>query len=166
MWIQVAQLESQDKQWEEHSLFAAQQGQVIFESSKEASSSMATPVVSGTVALIRQYFEEGWHSNGTKNEEVGFSPSAALVKAILINGAQQLLGIGNVDGNVKDYDFNQGFGRISLHNEVPFQNNNIALLVDNDKMIKNGEVHSNTIQTAISNKCNTSTFTVSRLQIL
>jgi len=123
--------------------------------------SMATPVVSGTVALIRQYFEEGWHSNGTKNEEVGFSPSAALVKAILINGAQQLLGIGNVDGNVKDYDFNQGFGRISLHNEVPFRNNNIALLVDNDKMIKNGEVHSNTIQTAISNKCNISTFTVS-----
>jgi hypothetical protein len=123
--------------------------------------SMATPVVSGTVALIRQYFEEGWHINGTKNEELGFSPSAALVKAILINGAQQLLGIGTTIGNVKDYDFNQGFGRISLHNELPFRNNNVALLAINDKMIKNGEFHNNTIQTVISNKCNITTLTVS-----
>jgi hypothetical protein len=40
--------------------------------------SMATPLCAGSSALIRQYFREG-HFNGT-----GFSPSASLVKAVLL----------------------------------------------------------------------------------
>lgn len=58
-----------------------------------AGTSMATPVVSGTAALIRQYLVEGWGPSGSKNvaDEIE-SPSASLVKAILINGATSLKG--------------------------------------------------------------------------
>jgi len=31
---------------------------------------MATPVVSGTAAIIRQYFEQGYYPSGKKNESV------------------------------------------------------------------------------------------------
>lgn len=47
---------------------------------------MATPVVAGNGALARQYFREGWY-NGYKNLTLGFDPSAALIKALLINSA-------------------------------------------------------------------------------
>lgn len=84
---------------------------------------MSTPVVSGSAALVRQYFEEGWHINGEKNEAEGISPSAALIKATLINGAQTSLikGIDNKDGKVtktKAYDGNVGFGIIQLTTSI------------------------------------------------
>lgn len=123
--------------------------------------SMSTPVVSGTVALIRQYFQEGWFVSGSKNEAVGFNPSAALVKAILINGAQSLLGIGTTSGNITDIDYNQGFGRINLHNVVPFGNNSISLIAGKDKVITNGEIHSLSIQIQLTSMCSLSEVTVS-----
>lgn len=81
--------------------------------------SMSTPVVAGSAALVRQYFEEGWHINGEKNTAEGISPSAALVKATLLNGAQTSLikGIDNQGGKVtktQPYDGNIGFGIIQL----------------------------------------------------
>jgi subtilisin family serine protease len=42
--------------------------------------SMATPVTSGTAALVRQYFEEGWHWSGVPNATGGIKPSSTLVK--------------------------------------------------------------------------------------
>ena len=85
--------------------------------------SMSTPVVSGSAALVRQYFEEGWHINGEKNEAEGINPSAALIKATLINGAQTSLikGIDNEGGQVtktEAYDGNIGFGIIQLATSV------------------------------------------------
>ena len=49
---------------------------------------MATPVVAGNAAIARQYFREGWYNTGNKNISLGFDPSAALLKATLINSAQ------------------------------------------------------------------------------
>ena len=43
---------------------------------------MASPVVTGSVALVRQYFEDGFYPNGKKDESESFSPSAALIKAM------------------------------------------------------------------------------------
>lgn len=76
--------------------------------------SMATPVVSGHCALLRQYFIEGWHGNGTKGSVRSLDPSGTLVKATVINGAQPLAGYGLNDVNVV-----QGFGRMSLIDTVP-----------------------------------------------
>ncbi len=58
--------------------------------SNKAGTSMAAPIVAGNAAIIRQYFSEGWYYSGGSepNATVGFSPSAALVKAVLINSAK------------------------------------------------------------------------------
>jgi len=88
----------------------------------QAGSSMSAPLVAGSAALIRQYFEEGWHGDGAKGSESPMSPSGALVKAVLINGAQaDLIGVDNGRKGiteVKPYDNNQGFGRVSLVDSV------------------------------------------------
>lgn len=50
--------------------------------------SMSTPVVAGNAAMARQYFREGWYNSGSKNVSASFEPSAALLKAVLINSAE------------------------------------------------------------------------------
>ncbi|HZG15438.1 MAG TPA: S8 family serine peptidase [Candidatus Bathyarchaeia archaeon] len=60
--------------------------------------SMATPIVAGGVAQIRQYLQE----NGTTN------PSGALMKALLITGAEDL----------GDSVYRMGFGRVDLPNSI------------------------------------------------
>ena len=49
--------------------------------------SMATPLVAGSAALVREYYVKGYHVNGTANWTAGIQPSAALMKATLINSA-------------------------------------------------------------------------------
>ncbi len=49
--------------------------------------SMATPSAAGMVALIRQYYREGWFLDGTRNTTAGINPPAALVKASLLASA-------------------------------------------------------------------------------
>jgi hypothetical protein len=62
--------------------------------------SMATPLTAGAVAVVRQYLRT----------KAGIStPSAALMKACLIAGAQRIEG-----GTAKVFDSDQGFGRVSL----------------------------------------------------
>merc|ERR1719416_39297 len=79
--------------------------------------SMATPITAGTAALIRQYLREGFYPTGERNETNAIShPSSALIKAILLNGAQYLKGVDN-NGKITDvspYDNTQNFGRVSL----------------------------------------------------
>ena len=58
--------------------------------------SFSAPVVSGSAALIRQYFEEGWFPCGTKGCGKVINPCGALVKAVLVNGAQSLKGVQKV----------------------------------------------------------------------
>jgi hypothetical protein len=54
---------------------------------------MSNPLTAGAATLVRQYYVDGWHANGSDVTESaafpasGFNPSAALVKATLINGA-------------------------------------------------------------------------------
>jgi serine protease AprX len=64
--------------------------------------SMATPLVSGAVAVLREYL---------RTQKKIASPSAALLKAALIAGATRLKGYGG-SGAVVDND--QGYGRLSL----------------------------------------------------
>jgi len=53
----------------------------------KSGTSMATPVTAGNAALVRSYFTDGFYPSGARNGSVGFSPSAALMKAVLINSA-------------------------------------------------------------------------------
>lgn len=54
----------------------------------KAGTSMATPVVAGASALVRQYFLQGYYPCGSKRCSTSIAPSGALVKAVLANGAQ------------------------------------------------------------------------------
>ena len=53
----------------------------------KSGTSMATPITAGNAALVRQYFTYGYYPTGAIAMGSGFTPSAALLKAVLINSA-------------------------------------------------------------------------------
>jgi subtilisin family serine protease len=71
--------------------------------------SMAAPIVAGVAALVRQYVVQ----------VRGHAPSAALLKALLINGAVPLKGADAVADTEGLPSFHQGFGRVSLATSIP-----------------------------------------------
>lgn len=109
------------------------------------SPAMATPVTTGTAVLVRQYFVEGWYPLGSKGTGPSLVPSASLIKAVLLNGAQSILGIQQDLTNVttvSDYDNNQNFGRINLLNSLTLDGeNDFATEVHDRVPIVNGDEH-------------------------
>jgi serine protease AprX len=71
--------------------------------------SMAAPLVSGCATLVREYFVT------TRNHQ----PSAALLKAALINGTTWLSGADSTAPAVGTPNYHQGFGRINLTDTIP-----------------------------------------------
>ena len=72
--------------------------------------SMAAPYVAGCAALVRE-----WYRKEGKWE----TPSAALLKATLINGTRRIAGVDSVAELVGEPNFHQGFGRIDMSNTIP-----------------------------------------------
>jgi hypothetical protein len=97
--------------------------------------SMSGPVLTGLATLVRQYFYDGYgpaggdgFAGGGADASRKHNPSAALVKAALINGAVRMRGFytGTAGGN-RQFDGEwpsggQGFGRVSLDNSLYFAN--------------------------------------------
>jgi subtilisin family serine protease len=67
---------------------ASGEGAAIFQMS---GTSMATPIVAGAAALVRQYFIVGFYPSGLVGGPA-FHPSSSLMRAILINSAVPLTG--------------------------------------------------------------------------
>ena len=77
--------------------------------------SMATPQVTGIAGLVREYFKDGIYESGPLN------PSAALVKAMLINGAVEISGQGSDSfGEGKVPNNSQGWGLVNVRRTLPF----------------------------------------------
>jgi hypothetical protein len=77
--------------------------------------SMATPAANGAGVLVREYFRDGWYPTGAANPSDSMSPSAALVKAVLVISADpSVSGYTNVPNN------NIGWGRIDLDSSLYF----------------------------------------------
>jgi subtilisin-like proprotein convertase family protein len=72
----------------------------------ESGTSMATPAVSGTLALIQDYFTNTLH----------VTPSPALLKAMLINGSRA---VGNYTFTVTNDINYEGWGLPNIQNSVP-----------------------------------------------
>ena len=72
--------------------------------------SMAAPYVAGCAALVREYYQkkENWQT-----------PSAALLKATLINGTTRMTGGDAVAVLKGEPNFHQGFGRIDMAATMP-----------------------------------------------
>ncbi|CAM9651759.1 unnamed protein product, partial [Choristocarpus tenellus] len=106
---------------------------------------MSTPIVAGSAALVRQYFREGWYNSGSKNESLGFDPSAALVKAVLVNSAMPMnLAAVNPASNTLDItleappDVYQGHGRVTLSQGLNV-NSSVGLFFKDWETIGEGE---------------------------
>jgi hypothetical protein len=88
-----------------------------------AGTSMASPGAAGTAALMRQYLVDGWYPTGAKVAANGFSPSAALLKAMLINS-------GNDDvSGFHAPDLSVGYGRILADSVLYFAGDQRGLLL-------------------------------------
>ncbi len=77
-----------------------------------AGTSMATPNAAGAVALVREYFTAGYYPSGTATPGDALTPTAALLKAMVINSGEDLFGNDNVSAAIPDNT--QGWGRIIL----------------------------------------------------
>jgi PKD repeat protein len=84
--------------------------------------SFASPTLAGAGALVHQYFQEGRYTGGTPVTD----PSAALLKAMLVNAGHRLTGA-NLDGV---YPGNyQGWGEPNLMEVLDFGTSNRDLIV-------------------------------------
>jgi subtilisin family serine protease len=102
--------------------------------------SMATPTTAGAVALILQYYSEGWYPTGEKNPVDAFEPSSTLIRATLINGAIEINGSGAYSNGTKYPNGDQGWGRVDLNNSLYFKGDSKRMwVVDNTRGVATGE---------------------------
>lgn len=85
--------------------------------------SMACPAGTGAVTLMRQYLTDGWYPTGAAVPANGFTPSAALLKAMAVNAA----GYGVTSTNAPDN--NVGWGRIVVDSVLYFAGDTRKLLL-------------------------------------
>ncbi|MBN1551925.1 S8 family serine peptidase, partial [bacterium] len=97
--------------------------------------SMASPAVAGCAALVRQYYTEGFYPSGTANAPDAFTPTAALMKATLINSAT------NMSGTTVRPSNDQGWGRVLLDDTLYFPGDAAELyVVDNTTGAQTGSM--------------------------
>ena len=76
-------------------------------------SSYATPRVAGAALIARQYFVEGYHPSGVKQDGDALVPSGALLKAVLLNAAAST-------GGARPYPNDaEGWGVLDLADFLP-----------------------------------------------
>ena len=75
----------------------------------DGGTSMSAPLISGCAALVCEFYEK------TRNH----APSAALVKATLINGTRWLNGADSIAPSQGTPNFHQGFGCVNMAASVP-----------------------------------------------
>ncbi|HMG53031.1 MAG TPA: S8 family serine peptidase, partial [Kofleriaceae bacterium] len=90
--------------------------------------SMASPAGAGMAALTRQYYTDGFYPTGVAVAANKFTPSAALVKATMLNSTQVMTGTGTgaVPNNC------QGWGRVLLDNTLFFTGQARTLFATDD----------------------------------
>lgn len=87
-------------------------------------SSMAAPTAAGLAALVREYYTAGFYAAGARSPGSGFTPTGALIKATILDGAVA------TGASAPGPDFESGFGRIQLDRTLAFSGGAFKLRVD------------------------------------
>ena len=95
--------------------------------------SMACPHVAGAAALVRQYFMEGFYPTGVATPADAMTPSGPLMKAMLLNSAQDMTSEPGYPGN------EEGWGRVKL-------DETLILPGSSDESIVLRDVRNNTVE--------------------
>lgn len=102
--------------------------------------SMACPIVAGNAALIRQYLTDGWYPTGAPVTKNKMTPSAALLKAMVIN---------SVETDFYNYfvpDVQIGWGRPKIDNVLWFPEDKRTLwLLDYSDGLETGDQYKKTV---------------------
>jgi len=131
--------------------------------------SMATPVVAGSAALVRQYFRQGFYPTGQKTGSNAIAnPSAALMRAAMIQSASKLGGFIDLSGNglFKDMSAEQypnvysGFGIVTLKNVLKFATSPFDLFVQDRVTLTNGATKNYCFTSSTNGPSNTGYFKV------
>ena len=107
--------------------------------------SMAAPAVAGAAALVRQYFMEGRYPSGARTPAHAFTPSAALMAAVLMNGTRNMTGAGG-DLPAPRPSRDQGMGRLVLDDALARCAETRRLFVDDVGRLTTGESRSYEVQ--------------------
>lgn len=113
--------------------------------------SFASAAVAGSALLARQYFTDGFYPSGAKNAANTFTPSNALIKAILLNSGRNLTGrfTGSnfpISRSEAIPNSGQGWGRIALDDALYFAGDRRELKIIAD--IYNGATAAETARPA------------------
>ncbi len=88
--------------------------------------SMATPGAAGLAALVREYYAAGWYPSGAAVPGDAFTPTAALLRATLVNSAVSMTGATAIPSNC------QGWGRVLLDGALYFAGDAARLFAIDD----------------------------------
>ncbi len=86
--------------------------------------SMACPLASGAAALVRQYFMDGFYPSGAAVPGDAFTPTGALVKAVMVNCTSDMTGISGFPSN------QEGWGRLLLDQSLHFTGDQSKMIVE------------------------------------
>ncbi|HEX8137450.1 MAG TPA: S8 family serine peptidase [Pyrinomonadaceae bacterium] len=93
-------------------------------SQNPCATSWATPVIAGAAALVRQYYLEGFHRAGVQDLSQSHEPTAALVKATLLNSTVPMESVANYPNG------RTGWGLVKLDNTLFFAGGARQLFVE------------------------------------
>ena len=85
--------------------------------------SMATPAISGAASLIRQYFTDGYYPTGEPGANDAVTPTAALLRAVVLNSTRDMTGISGYPSNL------EGWGRLVADDALHFPGDSRSMVV-------------------------------------
>lgn len=103
------------------------------DATSQPGTSWASPTIAGAVALVRQYYTEGFYPSGRRNAADARTPSAALLKATLIASARRVplrdTGNGGIVPSQPVPSYQQGFGFPVLDDALYFEGDRARLRI-------------------------------------